>query len=151
VTTAKLATWLIVGLTVVSLLMGIVQWLAVPEVSGAGARDLAPALKSTGHLRWAAVIERATQIPGLGSIDYFWQFVVNAPRNWVLRRTGIGPGPNIRVWESTTWEPTGWSYPIQNSLVLVLATVVIYSPVLVGAAFVVTNWRRRGHAPATAH
>jgi hypothetical protein len=97
------------------------------------------------------VIERAAQIPGLGRIDYLWQFVVNAPRNWVLRKTGIGPGANIRVWESTTWEPTGWRSPIQNSIILALATVVIYSPVLVLLAFVITNRRRRARAPAAAH
>lgn len=141
---------LIVGLTLVSLLMGVVHWLAVPEVSGAGARDLAPALRATGHPRWANVIERAAQIPGLARLDYFWQYVVNAPRNWVLRTFGIGPGANIRVWESTTWEPTGWEPPIKNSLVLAFGTVLVYSPVLVLTAFIITKWRRRPRASAVA-
>jgi hypothetical protein len=137
----------VVALIVLSMAMVVLQWLAAPV--GTDASEWSIELRKSAHPRAARALRRMNDFSILQTADQFCQNTVNAPRNELMRAVPYY-GPPTGPWALNGFlhwdgEPTpslasAGLTVIGRAYVLVLATVFIYLPLVIGGEMMRRDW-----------
>lgn len=104
--------------------MAIVQFLV------ADAWNIGDLLYRNGHRVIAMGFLAFARIPGLSGINWFWQSVMNYPRNVILGAVGIvSPMATENPWAVT--DRAGWGPPLRDATWLLVGSLVLYLPIIV--------------------